>query len=522
MLEEALKEQLREHFNKMTVAVTLRQHRGEHERREELRQMLDSVAALSPLISVEDAPADQDGEITGGASFDIVRQSGATGIRFHGVPGGHEFSSLVLAILQAGGLPIRIDPGVQAIVRELPGTMAFQTVVSLSCHNCPDVVQTLNSLALLNPAISHEMIDGALYPEFVEKHKVQGVPAVFLNGEPFASGKIDAGQILEILMKRSDHRAQVRHPESRFKVAIVGGGPAGVAAAIYTARKGLSVALVADRLGGQVKDTMGIENLITVDRTTGPELTAALGGLLRAHEITIREHLRVVRIEDGEPYKKLILNSGESILSESVIIATGARWRELGVPGEKQYLGHGVAYCPHCDGPFFKDRDVAVVGGGNSGVEAALDLAGIVKSVHLFEFTDRLNADRILLDRLEKTPNITVSVSAEVKSIAGDGEKVTGIEFLDRSTQEKRSLPLDGVFIQIGLVPHTDFVADLLERNRFGEIVVDDHGRTSVPGIFACGDATTVPYKQIAIALGDGARAALAVFEYLLKKPVAA
>ncbi len=518
MFDEEMKAQLQEYFTRITKAVQLQLYSGQHDSRDELKQMLSAVAELSDKIEVTEKTDDGVSPI----SFDVLSEGKPTGIRFSGIPGGHEFSSLVLALLQAGGSPIRLDEGLQELVRGVQGTMHFQTVVSLSCHNCPDVVQTLNSLALVNEGISHEMIDGALFPEFVEKHGVQGVPAVFLNGEPFASGKIDAAQIIDRMIEKRGTHADIRESEHVYDVAIVGGGPAGVAAAVYSARKGLAVTVIADRIGGQVKDTMGIENLITVAQTTGPQLTASLAELLQAHKIDVREHLRVDHIENGEEYKTVVLNTSERIRSRTIILATGAKWKELNVPGEKEFLGKGVAYCPHCDGPFFKDRDVAVVGGGNSGIEAALDLAGIVKSVKVFEFTDRLNADKILLQRLEQTENIEAIVSAQVTEILHDNEKVTGLRYKDRTSGEEKDIALDGVFVQIGLVPNTAFVEGLVERNRFGEIVVDTHGRTSVPGIFAAGDATTTPYKQIVIALGDGAKASLAAFEYLLKQPAPA
>jgi alkyl hydroperoxide reductase subunit F len=515
MFDEELKEQLRGYFTRIVKPVQLQMHTGEHESRHELKQMLSEVAALSDWIELTEKTDDDVSPV----SFDVLSEGKPTGIRFSGIPGGHEFSSLILAILQAGGSPVRLDEGLQNLVRGLEGQMHFQTVVSLSCHNCPDVVQTLNSFALLNPRITHEMIDGALFPEFVEKHGIQGVPAVFLNGEPFANGKIDAGQIIDRIIKKNASSLKVHESDRLYDVAIVGAGPAGVAAAIYSARKGLAVTVIAERIGGQVKDTMGIENLITTSYTTGPELTATLGSLLRSHEVDVREHLRVDHIENGDAYKTIVLNTSERIRSRTVILATGAKWRELNVPGEKEFLGRGVAYCPHCDGPFFKGKDVAVIGGGNSGVEAALDLAGIVRSVKLFEFTDRLNADEVLIRRLKETPNIEAAVNAQVTEVLHDGEKVTGIRYINRTTGEEIEYPLDGIFIQIGLIPGTDFVRGLVECNRYGEIIVDTHGRTSVPGIFAAGDATTVPYKQIVIALGDGAKAAITAFEYLLKQP---
>ena len=545
MLDTALQNQLRDYFKKIERPVVLRAYAGEHAKKSELLGMLNDVAALSDAISVEQAAAEIQTDAprpSGPLCFDVVNPDRETGIRFSGIPGGHEFSSLILAILQTGGSPLKLDTGIQKFARGITQPLKFQTVVSLSCHNCPDVVQTLNSLSLLNDNISHEMIEGGVFPEFVAQHNVQGVPAVFLNGEPFANGKLDAGQIIDKLIQhlpaaannsasavssaaetatREDHDGEVES----FDVLVVGGGPAGVAAAVYSARKGLRVALVADRLGGQVKDTMGIENLIALAKTTGPELTQSLAELLRDHDIRVKEHLRVERIlpeTDDDNYRTVILNTTERLRALTVILATGAKWRELNVPGEKEFLGKGVAYCPHCDGPFFKNKDVAVVGGGNSGVEAALDLAGIVKSVTVVEFSDSLKADRILLDRLERTKNISAIVNAETKQVLHDGAKVTGLKYRDRAgdaSDPEIEVQLDGIFVQIGLLPNTGFVKDLVECNRFGEIVVDDRCRTNVPGVFACGDATTTPYKQIVVALGEGAKASLSAFDYLLKLP---
>jgi alkyl hydroperoxide reductase subunit F len=553
MLDTTLQNQLRDYFKKLKQPVILRTYPGEHEKKAELHAMLDEIAALSDSISVQSASAAREpgtpGEPAGPLRFDVVGRERETGIRFSGIPGGHEFSSLILAILQTGGSPLKLDSGIQKFARGIGAELRFQTVVSLSCHNCPDVVQTLNSLSLLNDRISHEMIEGGVFPEFVDNHNIQGVPAVFLNGEPFASGKLDAGQIIDKLIQvlpknpaaaptqtqgggggggggaaNGEAQAEDEAP-TEFDVVVVGGGPAGVASAIYSARKGLKVAVVADRLGGQVKDTMGIENLIALAKTTGPELTQSLSELLGSHDIVVKEHLRVEGVEMGAgelDRKTVILNTGERLATHTVVLATGAKWRELNVPGEKDFLGKGVAYCPHCDGPFFKGKDVAVVGGGNSGVEAALDLAGIVKSVTVVEFSDSLKADQILLERLERTKNISAIVNAATSEVLNDGDKVTGLKYKDRAGAEDAAenlVRVDGVFVQIGLLPNTAFVKDLVECNRFGEIVIDDACRTNVPGIFACGDATTTPYKQIVVALGEGAKASLSAFEYLLKLP---
>jgi len=424
-----------------------------------------------------------------------------------------------LAVLQASGSSIRLDDSLQQIIRNIDEPLNFEVFISLSCHNCPDVVQSLNQFALLNPKITTETIDGGLFPELIEKRSIQGVPSVHLNGERFADGKVEVAKLVERLMARNPESAyQVTVPQlPQQDVTIVGGGPAGVAAAIYSARKGMKVTMVADRIGGQVKDTQGIENLISVVETTGPELVNALQNHMNQYEITIREHLRVERIEQGDP-KTVHLSSGESFDSKTVIIATGAKWRELGIPGERENIGNGVAYCPHCDGPFFKGRDVAVIGGGNSGIEAALDLAGIVKTVTVYEFMDQFKADQVLLDQARQRDNITLLNTVATQEILAEDGKVTALQYQDRDSEEVHTQELSAVFVQIGLIPNSNFVDGLVERTSYGEIVINERGETSADGIFACGDVTTVPYKQIVVAMGEGAKASLAAFDYILKQ----
>lgn len=534
MLDINIQNQLKEHFTKIEKDVTLRLFPVQSEKSEELIEMLEDIAALSERItfvrpeSIEKSPI-HTGEQRFG--FDVLSEANETGIVFSGIPGGHEFTSLVLAILQAGGVPLRIDQTIRNMIESVSEPLKFQTFVSLDCHNCPDVVQTLNGFALLNPFISHEMIDGALFPDLIEENKIQGVPTVFLNGNLFVNGKVDAGQIIERMLEqgmlsnsqgtRSDE-SEVAAEQKLYDMAIIGGGPGGVSAAVYAARKGLKVTVIADKIGGQVKDTMDIENAIALPKTTGPNLTGTLTEQLRNHSIDVREHLKVTEINPGEEKspKTITLNTGESIQSKTIIIATGAKWKELNVPGEKENLGNGVAYCPHCDGPFFKGKTVAVIGGGNSGVEAALDLSGIVKHVYILEFAPEFNADKVLIDRMKATDNITLIASAQTESIESENGKVSALLYKDRQNDESRKIELDGVFVQIGLLPNSTFVNDLLETNRFGEIIRDEKCRTNIPGIFACGDVTTVPYKQIVIALGDGATASLAAFEYLMTLPI--
>lgn len=519
MLTNEIIEALRKYTASMQKDVTFVLQTGTHEKREELVDFLDGIAAASDKVSVEerDLPA----ILRSPVSFLLEADGVDTGIRFSGIPGGHEFNSLVLAMLQSAGTAIKLDESIAGMVRNVSEQLTFEVFVSLSCHNCPDVVQALNQFALLNDNISCEMIDGGLYPTLIEERDIQGVPSVYLNGELFANGKVDAAALVDRLLELYPGIARMaEHTRLPLQdVTVIGGGPAGVSAAIYAARKGLKVTMVADRIGGQVKDTMGIENLISVPSTTGPELSGALLQHLRQYDITLKEHLRVNRIDKGD-IKSLTLSSGERIHTRTLIIATGARWRELGVPGEKENIGNGVAYCPHCDGPFFKGKDVAVIGGGNSGIEAALDLAGIVKSVTVLEFLPELKADRVLIEQAEKRDNVTIVKNVATRRIVASGGKVSAIEYEDRATDQAHTLELAGVFVQIGLVPNSQFLDGVVELTHHGEVVIDMKGQTSEEGIFAAGDVTTVPYKQIITAMGEGAKAALATFEHLMLNPL--
>mgnify|MGYP005670456453 FL=1 len=429
----------------------------------------------------------------------------------------HEFNSFVLAILQLGGSDLKLDENIKSIISSIDEELAFEVFISLDCHICPEVVQALNKFAILNDNINCEMIDGGLFPDLVEKNDIQGVPTIFLNGEFFSSGKTD---IAKILGKLEDFvsitRQSVTNDLGLQDTVVIGGGPAGISASIYLARKGLKVALVSENIGGQVKETLGIENMISVSETTGKKLTGDMHTHLNDYNINVKEHFKVVSIKKGT-IKTVELSSGEKIDTKTIIIATGARWRELNVPGEKENLGNGVAYCPHCDGPFFKNKDVAVVGGGNSGIEAALDLAGIVKKVTVLEFMPDLKADKILIDKAEAKNNIEIIKNAQVERVVSDQGKVTGLDYLDRNTTNKRTVDLDGIFVQIGLVPNSQFLVNVVELTSHGEIVVNENGETSEKGIYACGDVTTVPYKQIIISMGEGAKTALSVADYLMK-----
>ncbi len=519
MLSNDILDSLKKYTAGMQVPVTFVLQTGEHGKRRELVDFLSQLCAVSDQLEL----VERDAGLRSPVSFALEADGRPTGIVFSGIPGGHEFNSLILAVLQAAGTPIKMDDTLKSLVRGVTEPLAFEVFVSLSCHNCPDVVQALNQFALLNGNIGVEMIDGGLFQDEIAARDIQGVPSVYANGELFAAGKVDTARLIDKLLEREPSLAAGGGDAALplQDVTVIGGGPAGVSAAIYAARKGLKVTIVADRFGGQLKDTLGIENFISVPKTTGPDLDAALKSHAAVYDITIKEHVRVTGIDNGD-IKTLTLSSGETIESRTIVLATGARWRELGVPGEREYTGSGVAYCPHCDGPFFKGRDVAVVGGGNSGIEAALDLAGIVKSVTVLEFMPELKADQVLIDQARARDNIRIVRNAATKRITATGGKVDAIEYEDRESGETKRLALAGVFVQIGLVPNSQVVDGLVDLNAHGEVVIDDKCRTSAAGIFACGDLTTVPYKQIIVSMGEGAKASLSAFEYLLMNGPAA
>jgi alkyl hydroperoxide reductase subunit F len=516
MLTQDILNALKQYTQEMQYDVTLVLQTGEHTKRSELKDMLTQFASISDKITFEER--DEPSRLRSPVSFGVDVNGKPSGITFSGVPGGHEFNSFVLAVLQAGGVKLKLDESIQNMIKKVVNPLKFQVYVSLSCHACPDVVQAMNQFALLNDNIEAEMIDGSVYPDLVEENGIQGVPTVFMNGKVFATGQIDTAKLIDKLSETQPEMFAANDNAEQLPlqdVTVIGGGPAGVAAAIYSARKGLKVTIVADRFGGQVKDTMGIENLISVPKTTGPQLTTSLMEHLNDYEVTMREHLRVDKIEKGD-IKKLTLTSGEVIETKTIIVATGANWRELGVPGEKENIGNGVAYCPHCDGPFYKGKDVAVIGGGNSGVEAALDLAGIVKSVTVFEFLPELKADQVLIDQINARDNIKVIKNAATKEIHAKDGKVNAIEYIDRATNEAHQQALQGVFVQIGLVPNSSVLKGVVDLTKYGEVIINEKGQTSEEGIYACGDVTTVPYKQIVIAMGEGAKASLAAYDYIL------
>lgn len=515
MLDTEIKEQLKSLFAPLEKKIAMVYAPSFHADQAELVSMLEAVASTSSTLSARLLPP-EDGKQSKSPTFYIEVDGVRTGITFTGIPGGHEFNSLILAILNAGGKGKLPDPALTRRIQRLRGPISVKTYISLTCENCPDVVQAMNQMALLHGNFKHEMIDGGYVQDEIDALGIQGVPSVTANGKMIHSGRItllDLIQKLESTFGISESENDVVDMNlGHFDVVVVGGGPAGVSAAIYSVRKGLKTALLAEKFGGQVQETRGIENLISVPYTEGPQLAASLGQHIAQYPIQIFENRKVKNIKK-EKTKTIELESGESLSADAVIVATGAKWRELGVPGEKEYLGRGVAFCPHCDGPFYKGRKIAVIGGGNSGVEAAIDLAGIVSQVVVFEFNEKLKADQILVDKLKSLKNVSIIANARTQKIVGDGQKVVGLEYEDRATKVVKTETLEGVFIQIGLLPNSQFLKGVVNLSNFGEIIVDHKGHTSEPGIYAAGDVTTTPYKQIIISMGEGAKAALAAFE---------
>ena len=519
MLDDTLKTQLKSYLGNLRAPIELVASLGEGKASQDMQALLVDIAGLSDKVSWRAAEgAEQDARVP---SFAILRDGQETGARFAGIPLGHEFTSLVLALLHSGGHPPKVDAEVLEQIKNLPGEFHFETYFSLSCQNCPDVVQALNIMSVFNPNITHVAIDGALFKDEVDSRQVMAVPSVYLNGEPFAQGRMELEEILsKIDTGASARMAEAIAAKDAFDVLIVGGGPAGAAAAVYAARKGIRTGIAAERFGGQVLDTMAIENLISVPHTEGPALAMALETHVKEYDVDIMNLQRASKLAPaGQPggLHEIVLENGASLKSRTVIISTGARWRQMNVPGEDEYRNKGVAYCPHCDGPLFKGKRVAVIGGGNSGVEAAIDLAGVVAHVTLIEFDSQLRADAVLQTKLRSLPNVEIITSALTTEVNGDGNKVTGLTYKDRNTEESHTVDLEGIFVQIGLVPNTEWLKGDIELSQHGEIIVNDRNETSIPGVFAAGDATTVPYKQIVISMGEGSKAALSAFDFLIR-----
>ncbi|UNL84993.1 alkyl hydroperoxide reductase subunit F [Priestia koreensis] len=507
LLDANIKAQLEQYLQMLESDILLKVSAGEDKVSHDMLALVDELATMSSRIKVEKT------ELERTPSFSVNRIGEDTGITFAGVPLGHEFTSLVLALLQVSGRAPKVDQSVIDQIKNIKGKYHFESYISLTCHNCPDVVQALNILSVLNDNISHTMIDGAAFKDEVERKEIMAVPTVFLNGEEFGSGRMTLEEILNKMGSGPD--ASEFADKDPYDVLVVGGGPAGASAAIYAARKGIRTGIVAERFGGQVMDTLGIENFVSVKKTEGPKLVASLEEHVKDYNIDVMNLQRASKLEKKD-LVEIELENGAVLKSKSVILSTGARWRNVGVPGEAEFKNKGVAYCPHCDGPLFEGKRVAVIGGGNSGIEAAIDLAGIVEHVTVLEFLPELKADAVLQERLNSLPNVTVLKNVQTTEITGT-DKVNGISYMDRDTEEVKHVELEGVFVQIGLVPNTEWLGDAIERSRFGEILVDKHGATNVPGVFAAGDCTDSAYKQIIISMGSGATAALGAFDYLIR-----
>ncbi|ETP67017.1 NADH dehydrogenase [Planococcus glaciei CHR43] len=510
ILDADIKAQLAQYLELLEGDVLLKVSAGSDDVSRDMLALVNELSAMSARIKVEHAQLERT------PSFSVSRIGEDTGITFAGIPLGHEFTSLVLALLQVSGRTPKADAKVIDQIKSIQGNYHFDSYISLSCQNCPEVVQSLNLMSVLNPNISHTMIDGGAFKEEVESKDIMAVPTVFLNGEPFSSGRMSLEELLAKLGSAPD--ASEFADKDPYDVLVVGGGPAGASAAIYAARKGIRTGIVAERFGGQVLDTMSIENFISVRQTDGPKFAASLEEHVKEYNIDVMNLQRAKRLEKKE-FIELELENGAVLKGKTVILSTGARWRNIGVPGEAEFKNKGVAYCPHCDGPLFAGKDVAVVGGGNSGIEAAIDLANIVNHVTVLEYKAELKADSVLQDRLKSLPNVTVLTNARTHEITGT-DKVNGISYIDLQTGDEKHIQLSGIFVQIGLVPNTDWLGGTVDRNKFGEIIIDQRGATNIPGVFAAGDCTNNPYKQIIISMGSGATASLSAFDHLIRSEV--
>jgi len=518
MLDANIKQQLKAYMEKLQQPIELVAAYDDSDKSQELKQLLEEIEPMSSKIGLR---TESDQRVRR-PSFAIQRVGTDVSVRFAGIPMGHEFTSLVLALLQVGGHPSKASQELIEQIQDLDEDLEFETYYSLSCQNCPDVVQALNLISILNPKVKHTSIDGALFQDEVERREVMAVPSVFLNGESWGQGRMTLEEIVAKLDTNSAAKeAKKINERDPFEVLVIGGGPAGASAAIYSARKGISTGIAAERFGGQVADTMGIENLISVPYTEGPKLVAAMEQHVNEYDVDI---MNMQRAEELIPAKEkgglheVRLANGASLKSKTIVLSTGARWRQMGVPGEEEYRNKGVAYCPHCDGPLFKGKRVAVIGGGNSGVEAAIDLAGIVGHVTLIEFGDEMKADEVLQRKLRSLDNVKIITSGQTTEIVGENGKVSGLNYTDRKTGAEHHVELEGVFVQIGLVPNTEWLkGGPVELSQYGEIIVNDRNETSVPGIYAAGDVTTVPYKQIVISMGEGSKAALSAFDFIIR-----
>ena len=516
MLDDTLKAQLQQYLALLRQPICLIASLDDSETGTDMKSLLETIVSLSDKVTL-----DTSGNDSRKPSFVVARDGETQSVRFAGLPLGHEFTSLVLALLWTGGHPPKVEQDVIDSIRALDGDFSFEVYMSLSCHNCPDVVQALSLMAVMNPKIKTVVIEGGAFQKEVEERQIMAVPMVFLNGKVFGSGRMSVEEIVAKLdTGTADREAAKLNAKEAYDVLIVGGGPAGAAAAVYAARKGIRVGVAAERFGGQTNDTMAIENYISVLETDGPKFAAALEAQVRQYGVDIMNLQRADKIVPASESGGLVqvhMENGGTLQAKTVILSTGARWRNVNVPGEQEYKNKGVAYCPHCDGPLFKGKRTAVIGGGNSGIEAAIDLAGLVEHVTVIEFAEQLKADAVLVKKLHSLPNVTVHTNAQTTEITGDGSKVNGLRYKDRATGAEHHVALAGVFVQIGLVPNTEFLKGTVELSKFGEIVVDAKGHTNLPGVFAAGDCTTVPFKQIVIAAGEGSKAALSAFDHLIR-----
>jgi len=516
MLAPELKTQLKGYLEKLTRPIQIVASVDDGESSTEMLELLSDIASLSDLVKVDVLRDDAQFK----PSFAVREPGTPARVRFAGIPMGHEFTSLVLALLQVGGYPPKVDAAMIEQIRAIDGDLEFETFISLSCQLCPDVVQALNLMAVLNPNVRHTMIDGSLFQAEVERREIMAVPTVYLNGRPFGQGRLELEEIVAKLDNGAAERGAAKlNAKETFDVLVIGGGPAGASAAIYAARKGIRTGIAAERFGGQLLDTVGVENFISVKETDGPKLATGLEQHVQHYDVDIMNLQRAEALIPGDVIE-VRFAGGASLKSRSVIVATGARWREINVPGEREYRNRGVAYCPHCDGPLFKNKRVGVIGGGNSGVEAAIDLAGIVSHVTLIEYDPQLRADAVLTRKLHSLANVTVITHAQTTEVLGDGQRVTALQYKERQSGVLRTVELAGVFVQIGLVPNTDWLKGVVKLSSRGEVEVDARGQTSVPGVFAAGDCTVVPYKQIVIAVGEGAKASLSAFDHLIRSPL--
>ncbi|MCJ0574720.1 alkyl hydroperoxide reductase subunit F [Enterococcus cecorum] len=508
-LDTEIKAQLAQYLELLENDIVFAAHLDESENSQKVREFLDEIQAMSPKISLVNK------SLTRTPSFMINQKGQAdSGIEFAGLPLGHEFTSFILALLQVGGRKPKVEEDVVRRIEKINRPLHFETYVSLTCHNCPDVVQALNIMSVLNPNISHTMIEGGMFKEEVDAKKIMAVPTVFLDGEEFASGRMSIEQLVDLAAGPSS--AEEFEDKGLFDVLVVGGGPSGSSAAIYAARKGIRTGMVVENFGGQVMETVGIENMIGTPYTEGPKLMAQVEQHVKEYPVEIMKGQRAKDIRKTDVVE-VELENGAVLKAKSVVLALGAKWRNMNVPGEQEFRNKGVTYCPHCDGPLFTGKKVAVIGGGNSGIEAAIDLAGLAEHVYVLEFLPELKADQVLQDRVAKLDNITVLKNVATKDIVGSDE-VTGLNYVDRTTNEEHHIDLSGVFVQIGLVPNTSWLKDRVELTNRGEIIVDKHGQTSMPGVFAAGDCTDSAYKQIIISMGSGASAALGAFDYLIRQ----